>query len=300
MRTLLTLLFLLSFMLVFSGCGEKQEEKGSPEYILSIRNWDKERAERLKKENGWLNLVGLYWLDEGENTFGSSKENKIVFPYNAAPQMGAFYLQDLIVTVEIKEDVNVLVDSSDIKTAVLESDGNENTTIMEYKSLRWFMIEREGKFGIRLRDLNAPLVKNFDGIERFPINENWKIQADYVPLNPPLELLIPSVIETVSKDTAYGRLDFEIEGEKYSLYPTGKDELFIVFADETSGVETYGAGRFLTAEAPDSSNTVILDFNKAYNPPCSFTKYATCPIPPKENRINVRITAGEKTYGHGH
>lgn len=300
MRFLQAVIF-ASTLLFLSNCGESYEQKGSEEYIQEIKEWDKRRVENLKRENGWLNLVGLYWLDEGENTFGSDKGNDLVFPRNAAPQMGSFTLDDSVITVKINEDVDILIDSQLVKEAQLKSDVEENTTIMNYGALRWYAVVRDGsKFGIRLRDLKAPLVKDFEGIERFPVNEDWKIEAKWVPLDPPKELIIPNIIGTTSEANAYGRLDFEIEGEKYSLYPTGKESLFVIFADQTSGVETYGAGRFLSAEGPDSNNIVILDFNKAYNPPCVFTKYATCPLPPRENHLQVRISAGEKNFGGEH
>lgn len=287
--------------LFFINCGENYEQKGSETYIKEIQEWDKSRVERLKSDNGWLNLVGLYWLKEGENTFGSDKNNDIVFPPNAAPKMGSFTLSDSTVTVKVNEEVDVLIDSQLVKNAVLRSDIDDSTTIMSYGSLRWYAIVRDGgKFGIRLRDLEAPLVKNFEGIERFPINEDWRIEATWIPLDPPKELVIPNIIGTTSEAKAYGRLDFEVDDKTYSLYPTGQESLFIIFADQTSGVETYGAGRFLYTDGPDSNNVVILDFNKAYNPPCAFTKYATCPLPPKENQLKIRITAGEKNFGEIH
>lgn len=296
----LILLALVSLFL-FISCGESYEQKGSEAYIKKIQEWDQARVKNLKRNTGWLNLVGLYWLEEGKNTFGSDKSNDIVFPSNAAPRMGVFILEDSTITVKIDKDVNVLIDSQFVKEAKLKSDIEDSTTIMSYGTLRWYAIVRDGgKLGIRLRDIEAPLVKNFEGIERFPINEDWRIKATWVPLGPPHELVIPNIIGTESEAKAYGRLDFKIDNKTYSLYPTGQEDLFIIFADQTSGVETYGAGRFLYTDGPDSNNIVILDFNKAYNPPCVFTKFATCPLPPKENQLKVRITAGEEMYGEGH
>jgi len=299
MKNIFILAFISLFLLL--SCGEDYEQKGSTDYINAIQEWDQIRESNLKKTNGWLNLVGLYWLEEGDNTFGSDKSNDIVFPQNAAPKMGVFTLDDSTITIRINDGVDVLVDSQLVKEAVLKSDIEEGTTIMDYGTLSWYTIVRDGgKFGIRMRDLEAPLVKNFKGIERFPINEDWRIKAKWVPLDPPYELVIPNIIGTQSKAKILGRLVFEIDKKAYSLYPTGKENLFIIFADQTSGIETYGAGRFLYTKGPDSNNVVILDFNKAYNPPCAFTKYATCPLPPKENQLKVRITAGEKAYGEGH
>lgn len=300
MHKLSKVIIILSALILVS-CGERYEQKGSADYIQEIKDWDQKRTERLLEDDGWLNLVGLFWLDEGDNTFGSDHDNDLRFPKIAPQNIGKFNLTDSVVTVKINDDVDVLIDSQKINEKVLVSDLDTNTTIMSYGSLRWYLIKREGEmYGIRLRDLNAQLVKEFEGIERFPVNEDWKIEANWVPLDPPKELIIPNIIGTTSEAEAYGRLDFKIENESYSLYPTGKESLFVIFADQTSGVETYGAGRFLSAEGPDSNNIVTLDFNKAYNPPCVFTKYATCPLPPKENQLNVRITAGEKNYGVDH
>ena len=156
-------------------------------------------------------------------------------------------------------------------------------------------------YGVRLRDLNAEILKTFEGVDRFPVNEDWNIKAKFEPFESPKEIDIPTILGTVEKDFAPGKLVFSINQENYEILPTSAgDGLFIIFADQTSGVETYGAGRFLYIDGPDSNNIVNLDFNKAYNPPCAFSKYATCPLPPKENQLKVRITAGEKNYGAGH
>ncbi|MCB0745274.1 MAG: DUF1684 domain-containing protein, partial [Ignavibacteriae bacterium] len=135
----------------------------------------------------------------------------------------------------------------------------------------------------------------------FPINPKWKINAKFIPYDKPKEVSIPTILGTVEKDFSPGKLDFSIDEKQYSLEPTSAGEgLFVVFADLTSGEETYGAGRFLYVDGPDTNNNVVLDFNKAYNPPCAFTKYATCPLPSDENKLRVRIEAGEKNYGAGH
>ncbi|MCX8009993.1 MAG: DUF1684 domain-containing protein, partial [Ignavibacteria bacterium] len=153
----------------------------------------------------------------------------------------------------------------------------------------------------RLRDLEAPLVKNFKGIETYPIDKNWKIESQFIPYTSPKPIQIPTVIGTIEEDTARGYLAFQIDGEEFRLDPTSEGEkLFVIFADETNGKETYGAGRFLYVDKPDSTGKTYIDFNKSYNPPCAFTKYATCPLPPKQNRLKIKITAGEKNFEGGH
>lgn len=298
MKKIFILLFAVSF---FAGCNNGLKQKGDPSYIKSIKTWHNKRLANLKKENGWLNLVGLFWLKEGNNTFGSAKNNDIVFPGNNAPDyIGTFILKDSIVTVEINPDVNVAVNNSSIKKAILKNDLSVNPTVLSLGSLRWFVIKRGDQYGIRLRDLNAPLLNEFKGIRTFPINEDWRVEAEYHPYEKPKVLSIPTILNTIEEDTTYGYLRFRLHGKDYTLDPIPEgDEFFIIFADETTGEETYGAGRFLYTQKPDSTNNVILDFNKAYNPPCAFTGFATCPLPPKQNYLHLKITAGEKKYGKG-
>lgn len=291
-----------SFIL-FCSCGEENyPEKGTPGYIQEINQWHSQRVERLKQPTGWLNLAGLFWLKEGENTFGSDESNDLIFPKNTPNKIGSYILNDSVVTLKVNEDVDVLVDSQLVKEFVLIPDTKPNTTKINLGSYEWNLIVRSGNmYGIRLRDLDAEILKTFEGVERFPVNEDWRIYAEFEPFDPPIEIDIPTIIGTIEKEFSPGKLVFNINNKEFELFPTKSGNgLFIVFADLTSGEETYGAGRFLYTDFPDSNNIVILDFNKAYNPPCAFSKYATCPLPPKENYLKVRITAGEKNYDYGH
>lgn len=299
MKNISSIIYTLIIVIITFSCNEKP--KGSPEYISEIEQWKSKRIENLKKETGWLNLVGLYWLIEGENTFGSASNNDLVFPEFAPKLIGRFIKKDSVITLKVENGIDIKSNDKIISEIELNSDMTGNPTILEWNSLKWFLIKRGDKFGIRLRDLNADLVQNFPGINSFTINEDWKINAKFVPFDTPKKIAIPTIIGTIEEEISYGKLVFIIEDKEYSLIPTSANErLFIVFADLTSGEETYGAGRFLYVEKPDSNNNVIVDFNKAYNPPCAFTKYATCPLPPDENKLKVRITAGEKNFGAGH
>jgi uncharacterized protein (DUF1684 family) len=297
---LTALIFLIVSFFLLPGCDKKESEKGSPEYIAAIKQWHKARIERLKKENGWLNLAGLFWLKEGVNTFGTSPSNDIVFPKGKAPdKIGMFILKDSTVTVEINPGAEVMNDQVPVKEASLKTDLSGNPTILSIGSLRWYIIKRGEKFGVRLRNLDADLLKEFEGIDTYPVNEDWKIKAKFEPYNPPKTISIPTIIGTVEEDKTPGALVFKKDGKEYRLDPVDEgDEFFVIFADETSSEETYGAGRFLYTEVPESAGNVILDFNKAYNPPCAFTPYATCPLPPKQNYLKLRVTAGEKKYGN--
>ncbi len=288
-----TILFLI-------GCGGNK--KNDSAYVKEIKQWHKQRIENLKKENGWLNLAGLYWLKAGENRFGSGKDNDIIFPPNAPSHIGVISLKDSSVFFEVIPGANVKRDGTKVdKEIELKNDTEEKPTVLEVDSLRWYIIKRGNKYGIRLRELNAPLLKNFKGIETFPIDSTWKINAEYEAYNPPKKITIPTIIGTVEEEKSPGALVFEKNGKKYKLDVIDEgDSFFIIFADETSGDDTYGAGRFIYTDKPDSNNIVLLDFNKAYNPPCAFTKYATCPLPPKQNYLHLKITAGEKKYAEGH
>ncbi len=296
----LNTIILFSFVVLFSSCSvEKQKPEASQEYLNEIEAWRTKRINNLKSETGWLNLVGLYWLKEGKNSFGSANDNDIIFPEGAPEHIGVFNLENRKVTVTIDDNVDVLIDGKKIKSAELETDLNGNPTIMSWDKFRWFIIKRADRFGVRLRNLEADLVKNFEGIKYYPVDEKWKVEATYVKYETPKILEIPTIIGTIEEDTAKGYLKFKLEGKEFTLDPIDSgDKFFIIFADKTSGRETYGGGRFLYIPKPDSTGKTVIDFNKAYNPPCAFTKYATCPLPPKDNYLKISVTAGEKNYGH--
>lgn len=299
----LKIFLVMQILFIFSSCSDQLKEKGDPEYISGIKKWHEGRIENLKKENGWLNLAGLFWLSEGENKFGADKSNRIIFPEGKSPGfMGSFFLKDSIVTMKINEGVEVSLENGErVFEIELKNDQQKGTTILDHGSLRWNLIKRGERYGIRLRDLDAKLVKNFPGIETYPVNEDWKVEAVFESYNPPKEIEIPNVLGTVEKGISPGALVFEKEGKKYRLDVTDAGRsYFLIFADLTNGKETYGAGRFLTVEKADSTGRIFIDFNKSYNPPCAFTIYATCPLPPAQNHLKLEVTAGEKNFGEGH
>jgi len=295
------ILFILLSITLFK-CGSDLKENGSPQYISEVKEWHSKRTENLKKENGWLNLAGLFWLKQGENKFGADKSNDVIFPEIKAPAfIGTLILNDSVVTIKVNDGVEVKSNGAKVTELELKND-TQGETILELGSLRWFIIKRQNKYGVRLRDLESPLLKSFKGIETFPINSDWKIEANLETYNPPKRVDVPDVIGNVTTSIVPDALTFVKEGVTYKLDPldAGK-QYFIIFADETSGNETYGAGRFLYIDKTDSTGKIYIDFNKAYNPPCAFTKYATCPLPPKQNHLKLKITAGEKMFhGGGH
>ncbi len=215
--------------------------------------------------------------------------------------MGEFIFKDSTVIMKVYDGVQVLLDGKPVKEVIMIDDQKKDMTVFEYGSIRWNLIIRGDKYGIRFRDLESPLVKNFNGIERFPVNQYWKLTARFEPYNPPKKIFVPNVLGQIEEELSPGTVVFEKDGNTFRIDAIDEGErLFLIIADETSGVETYGGGRFMYVDKPDSTGKIILDFNKAYNPPCVFTKYATCPLPPEQNYLKLRITAGEKNYGEGH
>lgn len=282
------------------GCKKTSEE--NPDYVKEINEWHQKRIERLKAPDGWLNLVGRTWLKPGVNKFGSAKNNDVIIESDKVPAyMGEFILKDSIVIMKVYNGVEVLLDGKPVKEIVMIDDQKKDMTVFQYGTIKWNFIIRGDKYGIRFRDLESPLVKNFKGIERFPVNSGWKFVAKFEAYNPPKKIFVPNVLGQIEEEFSPGVVVFEKDGKTFRIDAIDEGEkLFLIFADETSGEVTYGGGRFLYVDKPDSSGNLILDFNKAYNPPCVFTKYATCPLPPEQNYLKLRIEAGEKNYGDGH
>jgi hypothetical protein len=304
MTTSKSFLFLAaSCLLLFCACNSSQpRQQANPQYLREIQSWQQRRIEDLKSPTGWLNLAGLLWLKEGENTVGSDSSNAIIFPKSKAPDfVGAFILQDSAVTFRARAGVNVMHNDSAIASIVMRHDLQGNPTKLTLGALSWTVIKRGERYAVRLRDHEHPLLKEFAGIETFPIDSTWRIEAAFEPNNPPKLIEIPTILNTIDEQPSPGALVFNIAGKACRLEATGKmadEELFVIFADQTNGKETYGAGRFIYVATPGASGKTIIDFNKAYNPPCAFTEYATCPLPPEQNQLAVRIAAGEKNYAH--
>lgn len=297
-------IFLLLIVPYLFSCQSNTEKFNKEDYIKSVHEWQQQRFENLKSETGWLNLVGLYWLEEGQNPFGSNEANNIIFPEKAPDFIGSIILYKGNLSVYINEDAEVFINDSLTKEHDIYTDTDDNTTMFKTGSLRWYIIKRGERYGIRLRDLESPLINQLTEIPSFPVDPNWRIEAKFERFDLPKEIAVPNVLGDVEFEKCYGLLKFQIEEKEYSLMPLGdgvNSGLFLIFADETSAGETYGAGRFLSVEKPDENGRTYIDFNKATNPPCAFTDFATCPLPPRENILPVKILAGEKINEHfGH
>lgn len=283
------------------GCNPSQpRQRANAKYLNEIQSWQQQRLESLKSPTGWLNLAGLFWLQAGENTAGADSTNALIFHKTSTPNfIGSFILEDTVVTFRANPNVAVTLNDSAISTVVMRNDTEENPTRLALGTLSWTIIKRGGKYGVRLRDHEHPLLKQFAGIETFPVDSTWRLEARFEANNPPKLIAVPTILNTIIEEPSPGAFIFNIAGKTYRFDATGEmtdKELFIIFADRTNGKETYGAGRFLYVPTPNLTDHAVIDFNKAYNPPCAFTPYATCPLPPEQNMLPVRITAGEKNY----
>ena len=276
--------------------------QGTNKYIQSIHDWHAKRENDLKQPNGWLNLEGLFWLHKGVNTFGKGVENDIKYLNNDfAVYLGDFIYEGDSVLWRNKNNNKVKINNIETKgeLPILVFKNEELTHTMDWSHFKWTVIKREDKVGIRFRNLQAAVLKEFRGIDCFPVDSNWRLKAVLVQPAQSL-LMITNVLGQTTPQKSAGRLLFTIDKKEYSLdvIDEGGPNLFIVFGDETAGKTTYGAGRFIDIPKPDDNGNTTIDFNKAYNPPCAFTAFATCPLPPQQNRLKVSITAGEKNYGH--
>lgn len=270
----------------------------SEEVVAATRAWQERRLTRLQADDGWLTLVGLGWLKEGANTAGSDGKAAVVFPEGAPKDVGTFTRSGSKVTFQPAAGVTVTRDGKAFSGGPVQTDeeGRAKPDILQVGRLRFQLIARGDRIGVRIKDPEARARKEFKGIPMYPAAERWRIAARWEPTEPPAEIAVPNVLGEVERSPSPGTAVFSVDGKEYRLTPVlevGSTDLFFVFADETNRTETYGAGRFLYAD-PAKDGTVILDFNRAYNPPCAFSAFATCPLPPKQNRLKLRVDAGEK------
>ena len=274
-------------------------------YRADIDAYRAQRVARLTSETGWLTLVGLYWFKPGGNTFGRARDNALVLDHPAlAPRAGAFLLEHGTVRFTAGADAGITSDDGHPVASIdMAPDTSGHPTVLASGSLRFFVIERVGRLGLRVRDTASPARTQFKGLDYFPIDETWALHASFHPYPVAKRIPIVNILGMVENMEAPGYLTFTKGGQEWRLdavleEPDAK-ELFLMFADATSGRETYGAGRFLYVPLPQGGE-VPLDFNKAYNPPCAFNEFATCPLPPRQNRLALRVEAGELAYHGSH
>jgi uncharacterized protein len=275
---------------------------GVPSYADSIRTWQADRQERLRSKTGWLTVAGLFWLEPGENTFGTAPDNRIVLPAGSAPaRAGSFVLETGAnggtVTLHADPGAQTKIGDTPVTVRILAGDDTGEPDVVSLGRLSLFVIRRGGRVGIRMKDPESPIRKSFRGLEYFPIDPACRVSAEFNPITPPQKIPVPNILGYADSMLVPGRLVFTLKGKRCVLLPLREDpadsSLFIIFRDGTTGTGTYGGGRFLSA-APPRGGRVILDFNLAYNPPCALNPYTTCPLPPEGNDLKVAVRAGEK------
>lgn len=296
MNSTSTYLFLIALWACATPGMTRQERKT---YEAGINAWHAKRIVDLKAPDGWLNLAGLHWLSPGKNTFGSAEDNTIIFPQGKiAAHAGYFIAAGGTVTLTAFPEAAILHQGKPVTELVMFPAAAQPVKATS-GTLIWNIIKRDTLLGIRLRDTQSEVVKNFTGIGRFPIDPAYRVTASFEKAAAQRTIPITNIVGQTTSQPSPGTLVFTLHGQQHRLDVLEEgDEFFIVFADATTGKETYGGGRFVYTQRPDSTGTTVLDFNKAYNPPCVFTPYATCPLPPRQNKLTIAIRAGEKNVAH--
>ncbi len=269
-------------------------------YKQQITNWKTARLKELKSENGWLNLAGLFWLNEGKQAFGSAVSDPIRFPIPSFPAAVGYYeRKGDVITQFITKNIAIKVNGAEQQQAIVFHPDSTVQPVISFASYRWTLIKREDKIGIRFRNLKHPAIAALKEIPCFSIDTNFRVKAKLIRPLLPASIAVENVLGQTTMQLSPGKLYFTIHGQQYTLDALLEgDKLFIVFGDVTSSKTTYPAGRFLYAAMPDEDGMTMLDFNQSFNPPCAFTPYATCPLPPKQNILPIAITAGEKKAGN--
>jgi len=292
MRTLLTTVIPAAAAL-FAAAGAPLTPPG---FLKEEADWRAAREAGLKKPNGWLSVAGLFWLHDGAMVLGSDAQSDVVLPASAPKRAGLLHMKSGAVTFEPVKGVAVTVDGKPVTNAALKPDTEEHPDTIEIGSLTMTIIKRGDRTGVRLRDPDAATRREFTGCKWFPASQAWKVKAKWVTYPTPKKIKIINILGMESEEPSPGYAEFTIDGKTLRLEPVDEDgSLSFMFKDTTSGNTSYGPGRFLDPDPP-KDGVIILDFNQAYNPPCAFTAFATCPLPPKQNVLPIAVTAGEKKY----
>jgi uncharacterized protein (DUF1684 family) len=273
-------------------------------YVAEIQKWREVREKNLRADNGWLTLAGRFPLKPGDNTFGVGKDNDVVFPRElkgtGPERLGALAVDAAAkkVTLKLADGVTMTSGGKPFSGERLLGVAADKRDWVALGRLSMHLIERDGQFVLRLADNESAVRKNFAGLTWYPVDAKFKVEATFVPYPPGKTLPIVNIIDEISNLPCPGYAEFKLDGVTHTLDAIGEGGgLFFVLRDGTSGNTTYRPARFLTVEKrPKDNERFTLDFNKAYNPPCSFSEFTTCPLPPRQNTLKVRIEAGEK-YG---
>jgi uncharacterized protein (DUF1684 family) len=291
---------LVAVALLTAGAASPLRAEDSSSLPADLAQWRQSRVAALTSDTGFLSLVGLYWPEPGRNSFGRSDRSTFVLDHPAMPaHAGDFVLTGSRLKFIAARRSGVLHDGQPVAQVTLAADTSGRPTILSVGTLQFFAIERDGKLGIRVRDTYSPRRRDFPGIDYFDADASWRIEARFEPYVPARRIRIVNVLGMELDMPSPGAILFDRDGQTWRLdmieEDTAAPTLFVMFADGTTGRETYGAGRFLDVPRPVDGR-VTVDFNRAYNPPCAFNTLATCPLPPPQNKLELRIPAGEKTF----
>jgi hypothetical protein len=272
-------------------------------YLQALAKWRQDREAELKSDNSWLTVAGLFFLTEGRNSFGSGPLNDMVLPAAAPAEAGVLDFDGRRVTLRASQPL--AVNGKPATTMELRpAGGGKPADIVTMGPLGFFVHKSGDRLAMRLRDRDSEIRRNFTGLRWFAPNEAYKVTGRFEPYPAPRPVKVPNILGDLEPYTAPGLVSFTLNGQplKLEVYDSGTGEnrrFFIVFRDLTSGKETYASARFLYADRPNARGEVVLDFNKAYNPPCAFNPFTTCPLPSEQNRLRVRVEAGELDYHKG-
>jgi uncharacterized protein (DUF1684 family) len=304
-RTLLTATLVLLGACAGQPAAPVKPAVDSVAYATETAEWRVKRFDAIAGADGWSTVAGLFWLDSARFTIGSDSSSTILLPADhTPPSLGTLLRRDSAFTFVAARGAVVLVDSTRIDSVTIANDKGARPTVLRNGSMTYHLIERGGRFALRVKDSAYVLRTDFKGLEYFPLDTSMRVLARLVPHATPRTLRILNVIGQTDEYRSPGTLEFTIGGTPYRITAAyeGRDttQYFLIFRDETSRTTTYPAGRFMYATPVDASGYTVLDFNRAYNPPCAFTPYATCPLPPAANVLPVMLTAGEKRYAGPH
>jgi uncharacterized protein (DUF1684 family) len=275
------------------------DEAVATSYEEQILDWRQRRHDRLADDNGWMTLVALEWLEQGKNRVGSAPSSDALMPGGPA-HWGTVYVEGDNIRFTAAKESEVTINGKRVKEAELLADDQGEPTVVRSGDLSFYVIHR-GSYALRVKDRKAPALLAFKGMPMYDIDPEWRIEGILIRAPEGESIPISDVLGQTNDSPVYGTFEFEKGGEVYRLIALGTEEsesLWFLFADKTSGRETYGAGRFLYSDGMPENGRLVVDFNKAYNPPCAFNNYSTCPLPPQENRLRLAVEAGEKDYGH--
>ncbi|MEO6365749.1 MAG: DUF1684 domain-containing protein [Luteimonas sp.] len=315
MRIPLLICMLASMASALSGCQRNASQSAAPSSVPALEAditfandqhvWRMQRSEKLLKPDGWTSLIGLHWIEPGPHYVGSSSDNGIRLAMGPA-QLGMLDRDGARVRFVPADEAALTLDGEPLSGAnVLKTDADDGgPSVIGFDGGKGIatVIKRGERYALRVKHADTPTRTSFAGLQYWPADREWNVAARFVPHPAGKTIPVASIIGTIDHVPNPGAVEFERAGKTYRIeaLDEGEDTLFLVFADRTNGHGSYGAGRFLDTPKPDASGGMTLDFNRSYSPPCAFTAFATCPLPPPENRLDLAVTAGEKAYAGAH